>query len=367
MAHLTIIYDWDQLSMPISAPTISIIKGTDDIAAFNARGIRGPHDGNTNMDGLISPQLFTTQGLFINPNALQHAPALLGAAKGMLFNCVTDPDINKQCLVQMQRALKNNPQPIINHPSVVLRTRRHEVAELLSGIPGLIVPKTIMARIRNSAGLCEIMAQERIKFPVLIRNAGSHNQQNLVKLDSQADLEQARYLLGKDCYITEFVDYRSDDGVYRKHRFFIFDTGRVVARHIFMGPSWNVGLPVRKSFMAHKPELRQEESIFLNNFENIIGPRLIQTLRMVRERLGYDFVGMDCNYLSSGELLLFEANAAMNVGIDYLPGSGFEYLRVAYEGVADALSELLLSKLNKISEHPIARVPTTDHPGQSQP
>jgi hypothetical protein len=331
--------------MTLPALPVSLIKGTDSIEKFNKLGVRGTYEGNTNIDRLIDPRLFSSQALFLNPNSLKHAPALLGQANGLLFNCITDPDINPQCLLQLNKALKAMPKPIVNHPAAVLKTRRHQVASLLKDIDGLIVPNTAITQGKRLSNFQSAIAGARIKYPLLIRSTGSHNQENLLKINAPSSLREACKLAGKECYITEFHDYQSPDQLYRKCRFFVFATGKVVARHMFIGPDWKVGVQVRKSFMASNPKLWQEESAYLENFQEIVGRRRLETLRKIRERLSLDYVGIDAHLLPSGKLLLFEANIAMNVGADFALGSGFEYLRNPYQSVSNALAELLLSRI----------------------
>jgi hypothetical protein len=331
--------------MTLSTIPITLIKGTDSVYEFKTLGVGGAYGGNTDIDHLIDPRLFSTQALFLNPNSLKHTPILLEQARGLLFNCITDADINPQCLLQLNKALKASPKPMVNYPAAVLKTRRHEVASLLKGIDGLLVPKTAITEGKRISDFQSAIANAHMKYPLLIRGTGSHNQENLLKIDTPSALGEACKLVGKECYITEFHDYQSLDGLYRKCRFFVFATGKVVARHMFIGPDWKVGVHVRESFMAGKPELRLEESEHLRDFEQIVGQRRLEALRKIRKRLSLDYVGVDCHLLPSGELLLFEANVAMNVGADYKPGSGFEYLRIPYEAVSAALSELLISRI----------------------
>jgi hypothetical protein len=59
--------------------------------------------------------------------------------------------------------------------------------------------------------------------------------------------------------------------------------------------------------------LGREEASLLDRFERELKPLIAARVRTIAERLGLDFFGIDCHVTADGELLLFEANASMNL------------------------------------------------------
>lgn len=323
---------------------IGILKGTDNVAEYLRLGALGLYEGNTDIDHKLDQEQFSIHGLFVNPRAFKHMGTLLDQAEGVLFNCITDPDINPLCLANLNMALKQKPRPIINHPRQVMQTRRHDVAARLQGIDGLIVPKAIRVDGNRLAQLRTSIEHARLRYPLLVRSIAAHNQQHLLKTDSPAQLAAAEKLPGKGWYITEFHDCRSADGLYRNYRFFVFATGSVVARNMDIGQDWKVGVHVRKTFMQHQDALLRQVADYVDDFENQVGKHRLALLRQIPQLLGLDYVGLDCNLLPSGELLLFEANVAMNANATKWPDGKFAWFNTTNAKLTAAFSELLLAK-----------------------
>jgi len=125
------------------------------------------------------------------------------------------------------------------------------------------------------------------------------------------DLEEAIAALGPREHIaTQFVDFASVDGLYRKYRVY-FIGPHVVLRHMIVADSWNVHVKDRTRFMAEHPELVAEERALFES-EDPFAPQVREVFRAVRERMPLDFFGMDFAITQAGEVVLFEANATMN-------------------------------------------------------
>lgn len=323
---------------------VGILKGTDNVAEYLRLGALGLYEGNTDIDHRLDQEKFSIHGLFVNPRAFKHLGTLLDQAEGVLFNCITDPDINPQCLANLNMALKQKPRNIINHPRQVLQTRRHNVAARLQGIDGLIVPKAIRVDGNRLSELRASIEHARLRYPLLVRSIAAHNQQHLLKIDSPSQLSTAEKLPGKGWYATEFYDCRSPDGLYRNYRFFVFATGTVVARNVDIGQDWKVGVHVRKTFMQHHDALLREVADYVDDFEHQVGEHRLALLRQIPHQLGLDYVGLDCNLLPSGELLLFEANVAMNAVASRWPNGKFAWFDTTGSRLTEAFTELVQAK-----------------------
>ena len=74
-----------------------------------------------------------------------------------------------------------------------------------------------------------------------------------------------------DYYLTEFCDYRSADGQFRKYRFIFVDRA-VYPYHLAVGPHWK--LHYWRVDMEAGPDLKREEEAFLADYEQVFAGAL---------------------------------------------------------------------------------------------
>ncbi len=63
-------------------------------------------------------------------------------------------------------------------------------------------------------------------------------------------------------YVTQFLDYQSTDGLYRKMRFLIIGD-EVIPRHLILSPSWQIHTEDKKMESKLKEQQVNEEIDFL--------------------------------------------------------------------------------------------------------
>jgi hypothetical protein len=115
---------------------------------------------------------------------------------------------------------------------------------------------------------------------------------------------------GRDFYLTEFVEFADEKGLYHKQRIVVID-GEPFIRHSLYDASWKVN-------SASVPYMRDRESwedtlARMHRLEEESLPMLRPAIQEITRRLELEYFGIDCCILPSGELLVFEANANMNV------------------------------------------------------
>jgi glutathione synthase/RimK-type ligase-like ATP-grasp enzyme len=227
-----------------------------------------------------------------------------------LLNLVTDPDQNPRALENLRKLLRGFGGKVINPPDAVARTTRDQVARLLEGTPGLVVPKVV--RLRNARPELAVAAVERdrLQFPLIVRKAGTHTGV-IVGVVSSIDELRAAIAEAGEHIITEFVDFRSRDGLYRKYRVF-FIGGRIIFRHMLASDQWSVHARDRMRFMVEQPNLLDEEKEIFARVEGAYPADIVPTLEAIRDRMRLDYFGMDFGIAQDGRMVLFEANATMN-------------------------------------------------------
>lgn len=228
--------------------------------------------------------------------------------------------------------------PSVNRGSRIAASSRAGAARLLQGIPDAVVPLQRLAG-RAALGAGSIGAEE-LAFPAIVRPGDSHAGRDLARVPSAAGL--SAYLedvAGERFYIAPFVDYRSEDGFWRKYRI-IFVDGRPYPYHLAIHDDWAIWYYNAK--MASDAWKRAEEARFVEDMGRVFPARAMEALQAVAERIGLDYFGLDCGLMPDGRLLVFEVETGMIVH-DWDPPELFPYrsgsvrrIRAAAERMIDA-------------------------------
>jgi hypothetical protein len=155
------------------------------------------------------------------------------------------------------------------------------------------------------------MVLDGFTMPLLVRVAGYHGGDDFEKL---ADLDAVTDFAAKrpdaDYYVSEYVDYRSADGFFRKYRFICID-GELLPYHLAIHDDWKVHH--FRTDMPNQAWMRQEEESFLKDPHMVFDEPRQAALRAVADVTGLDYSGIDCAIDCNGEIVVFETNAAMLV------------------------------------------------------
>jgi glutathione synthase/RimK-type ligase-like ATP-grasp enzyme len=222
---------------------------------------------------------------------------------------------NQPLLAALGSLLLAWPRPVLNAPGRVARLSRDGVAAMLKDAPGILMPQTVrigrheLARI-GAGALAGPDVTERGDFPAIVRPILSHAGSGLAKLDDARAV--AAYLADRPeplFYMSPFVDYRSADGLFRKYRVALID-GRPFASHAAISRNWMVHY--LNAGMSESAAKRAEEARWMAEFDAPEGfaARHAGALRGIAERLGLDYVTIDCGEAPDGRLLVFEADVA---------------------------------------------------------
>jgi hypothetical protein len=179
-------------------------------------------------------------------------------------------------------------------------------------------------------------------FPKIIRPVDTHGGEGLGKIGSEEELQS--YLESSDAaefYVSDFVDYRSADGLFRKLRIALID-GRPYICHLAITDHWIVHyIPAGMDLC---PAKRAEEKWMMETFETEFVKKHHKTLQDIHEKLELDYVILDCAVLRDGCLLLFEADTRGWIhGVD--PVEIFPYKPAIMQKAFDGFREMLLSRM----------------------
>jgi len=217
----------------------------------------------------------------------------------IIVNCIADPDLYSKTLMVVERVVRMARLPIVNSPSLIQQHTRDAIARRLQGISQLKVPRTV--RMTAQPNLTK-----PFPFPFIARECGTQTGATMELINNVTEF--ASFLRGhnaREIYLTEFADFRSSDGLYRKYRVRIVGD-EIFPNHLFVNTRWKVHGHASREFMLGEPAYLAEERSFLSE-----PLRHLDILREIHKRIGVDFYGIDYSILPSGSLVFFEANAAM--------------------------------------------------------
>jgi glutathione synthase/RimK-type ligase-like ATP-grasp enzyme len=263
----------------------------------------------------------------------------------IVFNAIGDADRGAPFFARAAEFCRKLGRPLINPPHRVARTRRDALPALIKDIPGLVTPR--ICRIARADLAAFAPALERSDRPLLVRPAGSHGGDDLVRIEDRAELAgYADKVPADEYYVSDFWDYRGADGAYRKYRL-IFVDRKVFPYHLAITRDW-----LSHYWRADMADwMKAEEETFLADFRQAFRGAAAEAVGEAARRLDLDYAGMDCTILPDGRVLVFEANATMLVHLRESRET-FAYKHAHVPRIIDAMSEMVL---RQIAEHGLAR------------
>ncbi len=317
------------------------LPGPSGGAAVRLLAIMAPGDlmANTPLEFLLQDSDVALDMLYVAPG--MPFPPL--PEHDLAIIAVCESDANRALLQQLAHRAHSWPRPVLNLPDRIGQTGREAAHALLASAPGVQMP--VSARIGRddlermaSGGLELARVLEDGQFPIIIRPVDSHAGHGLAKMDAPPEL--AAYLQAMpepEFVISQFVDYRGADGLFRKYRVAIID-GQAYACHMGISGQWMIHY--LNAGMTESAEKRAEEAQFMAGFDQGFALRHAPALRAIDERLGLDYVVIDCAETEDGKLLIFELDTGAVVhSMD--PVDLFPYKRPQMQKVFAAFRDLL--------------------------
>ena len=324
------------------------LPAVGDHAGIRLLAIMGPGDlmSNTPLEFLLEGSDVTLDMLYVMPD--QPVPTSL-PDHDLVFVAVGESDQNRPLLKQIESLTKAWPRPVLNKPDRIAGLSRDGACALLKSAPGIVMP--ISARIDRQA--LEQVGRQNLPigriledgdFPIIVRPVGSHAGRGLEKLDTPAAIPgYLQSMPESGFYVSRFVDYRGQDGRYRKYRIVLID-GRPFACHMAISEHWMVHY--LNADMIESAENRAEEARFMANFDEDFALRHKDAFRAINERMGLDYLIIDCGETPDGKLLIFEVDSCAVVhAMD--PVDVFGYKHPQMHKVFAAFREMLANAMKR--------------------
>ena len=250
----------------------------------------------------------------------------------IIFNAIAEADdaIAPLKLCEQLAAIEN--KPIINKPASVLRTNRAELPAWLQSAGCHVPPSARLTREQVHARELPFAA------PLVIRPVGSHAGRGLEKIDHLDELDG--YLERFESalfYVTAFVDYRNEDGYFRKYRIIVVD-GVPFPFHMAISQNWMVHY--YNAPMADNAWMRAEEEHWMASFENAFTLAQQRSLRDMASALDLEYFGVDCAIGPDGRVLVFEADPGVIVHLND-PADMYPYKHAYVPRIFEAVERML--------------------------
>ncbi|MFZ6721745.1 ATP-grasp domain-containing protein [Undibacterium sp. Ji49W] len=265
----------------------------------------------------------------------------------VLFVAVGEADDKHELLLDLQALADSWPRPVINAPERITHLGRDGACALLQAGEGIEMPTSIRIDrpTLEKLGSGDIEISSLLPgddFPIIVRPLGSHAGHGLRKVASPEDIPDYLQAVPSDeFYVARFVDYRSADGQFRKYRIILID-GKPFISHMGISKHWMIHY--LNAGMTESQEKRDEEKRFMENFDTDFVPRHLTAFAEITQRLGLDYVGIDCGETRDGKLLIFEVDSDMIVhAMD--PVDMFPYKQEPMKKLFAAFRDMLLKAM----------------------
>jgi hypothetical protein len=262
----------------------------------------------------------------------------------VLVNGICEPLTQRGALALVARLEQETGLPTLNPPRVIETTSRPALSQRVGHGDGVRAPHCTLYEEAGGTGLVDHIRAEGHRYPVLLRPAGSHGSAGLVRASDDADVAAAARAVGT-CTVTDFVDFRSADGLWRKHRM-VYAGGKLFRRHRLVDQQWNVVGDSR--FFMYERGLFEEEREWLGRpVDPASEPSEARVLEQF-QAAGLDFGVIDYAVLPDGELVIFELNACVQVTgsipEEYRPYVG--YVEDNNDDIVDAVLDHVRTRAN---------------------
>ncbi len=202
------------------------------------------------------------------------------------------PEVYKQAK-ELELKCQENNIPIINPIDKLSNSIKSIAAETIRSV-GIRTAKTIL--ISNPETFKETLGG--LSIPFFIREDCVHGSKTFL-IKHPDDLQNVPFESLSQPIAVEFIDTQSEDGLYRKYRYFAMgDEG--IPGPLMVSNSWEVR--DNKSRVINESIIAEEISYFSGNDPNH------DILQKARKALGFDYMAFDYSYDSEGKLIVWEPN-----------------------------------------------------------
>lgn len=265
----------------------------------------GDWQANIPVDFLLDGETTTVHKLYLLDERYLTRDAGRVPRYDVVWNAIAESPDAISYLELAARVAESQEKPALNSPVKVIATSRLRLPDTLRHTEAHV------PHVREARGEDIERGETGIAFPIITRPAGSHAGMGLARLTSAS--ECSPYVKDNPAqayYVSPFIDYSNDDGMFRKYRI-VFVDGKPYPVHLAISPNWMIHY--YNAPMAENQWMRDEEATFLADLQAVFNGTRYATLEAIANAVGLEYFGIDCSIDRDGRVLVFEADPAMLV------------------------------------------------------
>ncbi len=278
----------------------------------------------------------------------------------VIVNTVSCADLKQSALSDIQRFVDHFSNiPVINPPDRVVNTTRYDIAERLRAVDGICMPRVLKTRVNASTDeLIARILDGGIEPPLIMREAGTQTGSTVALIENVEDLEKAllEFESSAEIYAIQYVDCRGSDGYFHKTRAFFVDGAFYPVANL-TSDHWQIHSGDRYRVMDRLPHAQKAERAYLADPLTYLGKDNFRRLAEISQIIGLDFFGVDFTVNKNGQLVIFEANAAMRHNFDH--AGNFPYTAPYLRRISNAFMSMVncrISAAGNAIERPVQPV-----------
>ena len=331
-------------------PNLYVLKQQPAVIA-DPRATTSIHFGGNLISQVVDryPDRFNYASVFVDAAATERKLSMVPAPDLLVSNVVNGEALGDPRLVEAtEAAIRHWNMPCINNPQAAAVTARNRLADLLDGCSDIVVPETVFYKRDDRSADDEIVAEieKSFEYPVILRSPFFQNGINMELCQNREDAEHFLEQTPGGIFAIRFIENHPRPGLFRKLRA-AFVGQDLHPLRLDYGEDWKVhghrSEPHRRAFFEANPQLLEEEEVACRDFKTYVGETAMTALQRIRERIKLDCFGVDFDVADDGRLILFEANAAMNLLAK--KGLAYPHPKFAEEAMLESYFALLDSRI----------------------
>lgn len=240
-----------------------------------------------------------------------------GWQPAVVINNIVNPEylLSPNTLTAVRDVAEQLQAPILNPPEKAALCTREMNGPRLSDIPGLRLPK-VCRFVRDLSRLDELVAvvEGELRYPLIVRTTFQHESANMTLVHARDELKRVLRGLGTEqFYVIEYLGAPRRDRYFRRIRAAFVDSAPIVLRADY-AEDWIVRSRNKIPLEVYRarPDLLSEANAIVEMPARQLGANALDTLHAVAQAIPLDVFGMDFDVDEDGQVVFFEANAAMN-------------------------------------------------------
>lgn len=253
----------------------------------------------------------------LNPKNFVHKKLIIGGVNNpfitnleadVIVNAIGDADRFAHALEKLDHTAYVNYPVVINHPHAVHNTCPDKLYTLLEHSETLLHPKTVKIQPKSLDEVKAALQENEIRTPFICKEASSPTgrcKRVLVKCDDDLyQLEQFAFD-GRDYYLSQFIDYRSKDGLYRKYRFYVIGN-KIIPGFLIVSKQWEIhnDEQAHQELLKALPAIEEEEKNFLKQFKK----KTLHLFKEIKEKTLLDYFAVDCTFDKQNKPVIFKVS-----------------------------------------------------------